>query len=314
MRNSSIITKYFGTFDLNEKSRRDILYAFVFYLLCFVTGWLASIPQLTYDPYQKSIVTKILDICAAVGPTVWCLILNKIRPCIERPVRRSLGLGLGKRKRTLWISVFALLVTPILDISIPIAAHYAGILDLPMQEPRVRWVLIIGFIPFTAVFILPCLFEEIGWRGFLLPKLMSLGQLPALFLSGALWGFWHIPTKLAGINGGHLRFPFLYYFLYALVCFPFFNTLFGVLVGWTRLKSGSIWPAVIMHAAYDCTATTLPMFFAHGFPRDEHLLNSPLLSANPLHTSITGWPGWILLSVVIAIMVVCKQLPVKDPL
>jgi membrane protease YdiL (CAAX protease family) len=210
--------------------------------------------------------------------------------------------------------VFVLLVTPILDISIPIAAHYAGILDLPMQEPRVRWVLIISFIPSIALFILPCLLEEIGWRGFLLPKFMSLGQLPALFLSGALWGFWHISSKLINIHNGYPCVSFLYAFLYTLVFFPFFNTLFGVLVGWTRLKSGSIWPAVIMHAAYDCTETVLPIFFAHGFPRDEHLLNSPLLSADPLHTSIIGWPGWILLSVVIAIMVVCKQLPVKDPL
>jgi membrane protease YdiL (CAAX protease family) len=206
--------------------------------------------------------------------------------------------------------MFVLLGTPILYTSIPIAAHYAGILELPMQEPRVRWILIIGFIPFTAVLIPSCLLEEIGWRGFLLPKLMSLGQLPALFLSGALWGFWHTPFKFVDINNGHPRILFLY----ALVFFPFFNSLFGVLVGWTRLKSGSIWPAVIMHAAYDSTATVLPMFFAHGFPRDQHLLNSPLLSADLLHTSITGWPGWILLSVVIVIMVVCKQLPVKDPL
>jgi len=310
MRNSSIVAKYFGIFNINEKPRRDVLYAFIFYLLCFVTVWLTYIPHLTYDPHRKSIVTIILELCGSVGPTVWCLILNKIRPCIEQPVWRSLGLGLGKKKRTLWISMFVLLVTPILYTSIPIAVHYAGILELPMQEPRLRWILLIGFIPFTAIFILPCLLEEIGWRGFLLPKLMSLGQLPALFLSGALWGFWHTPFKLVDINNGHPRILFLY----ALVFFPLFDSLFGVLVGWTRLKSGSIWPAVIMHAVYDSTATVLPMFFAHGFPRDQHLLNSPLLSADPLHTSITGWPGWILLSVVIAIMVVCKQLPVKDPL
>jgi len=206
--------------------------------------------------------------------------------------------------------MFVLLGTPILYMSMPIAAHCAGILDLPIQEPRLRWILLIGFIPSTAVFILPCLLEEIGWRGFLLPKLMPLGQLPALFLSGALWGLWHIPFKLVDINDGHPHIMLLS----ALVFFPLFSTFFGVLVGWTRLKSGSIWPAVIMHAAYDCTTTVLPIFFANGFPRDENLLKSPLLSADLLHTSIIGWPGWILLSVVIAIMIACKQLPVKDPL
>jgi len=30
--------------------------------------------------------------------------------------------------------------------------------------------------------------EELGWRGYLLPKLLPLGQIPAMIISGVIWG------------------------------------------------------------------------------------------------------------------------------
>jgi uncharacterized protein len=42
--------------------------------------------------------------------------------------------------------------------------------------------------------------EEIGWRGYLLPKLMPLGRWPAYLISGVIWGLWHAPIVWAGFN------------------------------------------------------------------------------------------------------------------
>lgn len=33
--------------------------------------------------------------------------------------------------------------------------------------------------------------EELGWRGFLLPRLLPIGQWKVILLSGAIWGIWH---------------------------------------------------------------------------------------------------------------------------
>lgn len=58
----------------------------------------------------------------------------------------------------------------------------------------------------TSVFIGPflngliALGEEIGWRGYLLPRLMPLGKLRAYLLLGVIWGLWHTPIILIGFT------------------------------------------------------------------------------------------------------------------
>jgi membrane protease YdiL (CAAX protease family) len=42
--------------------------------------------------------------------------------------------------------------------------------------------------------------EEYGWRGYLLPKLLPLGEFRASLLVGVIWAFWHTPALLAGLN------------------------------------------------------------------------------------------------------------------
>jgi membrane protease YdiL (CAAX protease family) len=56
--------------------------------------------------------------------------------------------------------------------------------------------LVIG--PFVNGFI--ALGEEIGWRGYLLPRLMPLGKVKAYILSGLVWGLWHTPLVLIGFT------------------------------------------------------------------------------------------------------------------
>ena len=88
--------------------------------------------------------------------------------------------------------------------------------------------------------------EEIGWRGFLLPRLARRwGFTKGCFLSGCIWAVWHYPALLfADYNAGTPR-------LYALSCFTVMVIGDAFIFGWFRMKSGSLWPAVMLHASHN---------------------------------------------------------------
>jgi membrane protease YdiL (CAAX protease family) len=50
-------------------------------------------------------------------------------------------------------------------------------------------------LPFT-------LGEEYGWRGYLLPRLLPLGEIRATLLVSLIWGPWHVPFLLASTIRG----------------------------------------------------------------------------------------------------------------
>jgi membrane protease YdiL (CAAX protease family) len=88
--------------------------------------------------------------------------------------------------------------------------------------------------------------EEVGWRGFLVPELakqMSFTKLS--LLSGIIWAVWHSPILLfADYNAGTNRW-------YALVCFAVMVVSQCFVYAWLRLKSGSLWSAVLLHASHN---------------------------------------------------------------
>ena len=89
--------------------------------------------------------------------------------------------------------------------------------------------------------------EEIGWRGYMLPRLLAAaGVLPAMLVVGFLHGVWHMPLLLGT--------PYYHGAGNPVVVVPMFLatlTLAGVVFGWLRLASGSVWPVAVAHAAWN---------------------------------------------------------------
>jgi membrane protease YdiL (CAAX protease family) len=101
---------------------------------------------------------------------------------------------------------------------------------------------ILGVISSTA----RALGEEIGWRGFLLPRLVQqVGFTWGCLLSGCIWAVWHYPGLLfADYNAGTRP-------AFALTCFTLMVIADSYIFGWMRLKSGSLWTAAVMHASHN---------------------------------------------------------------
>lgn len=104
-------------------------------------------------------------------------------------------------------------------------------------------------IDLILMVVVNCVFglvEEIGWRGYLLPHLLPLGQMRALLLSGLLHGVWHLPLILLTpfYHPGGDRLIVVSLFLLTL-------TAAGVLYGYLRFTSESVWPVGIAHGIYN---------------------------------------------------------------
>ncbi len=88
--------------------------------------------------------------------------------------------------------------------------------------------------------------EEIGWRGFLVPELAKdLDWIRVSFYSGVIWVLWHTPIIL--FSDYHSSTPIWFGWL----CFA------GMVMGscfaytWLRLKSNSVWTAVLLHGGHN---------------------------------------------------------------
>jgi membrane protease YdiL (CAAX protease family) len=136
--------------------------------------------------------------------------------------------------------------------------------------------------------------EEIGWRGFLLPRLMQLGirQWPALLISGAVWGLWHAPIVLQGHN--YPDHPYL-----GIVMMTVFTMLLAVIFGWLQLASGSVWVPAAAHGALNGIAGV------------------PILILSPHDATLGGTLasiiGWIPIAVFVAWLVYSRRVPVRHP-
>jgi membrane protease YdiL (CAAX protease family) len=117
-----------------------------------------------------------------------------------------------------------------------------GRLDLTNYHGAIS--LLLNLIVGLIISSLYALAEEIGWRGYLLPHLLPLGRMRALLLSGLLHGIWHLPLMLLTpfYHGSGNRLIVVVLFLLTL-------TVAGVLYGYLRLTSGSVWPVALAHGA-----------------------------------------------------------------
>ncbi len=87
--------------------------------------------------------------------------------------------------------------------------------------------------------------EEFGWRGFMLTRLVDAGFERPLLVSGLVWSAWHLPLILSGQYASGPS-PSL-----SAATFVASTTAAGYVAARVRLESGSVWPAVILHASWN---------------------------------------------------------------
>jgi membrane protease YdiL (CAAX protease family) len=174
----------------------------------------------------------------------------------------------------------------------------AGGIALPQINP---WTIVISQTVVAIVIspilnALPVLGEEFGWRAYLQPKLMVLGGRKALVLMGIVWGVWHWPVILMGYEYG-FNYPGATWL--GCLVFLWFTILASIFLGWATLRAGSVWPAVIGHAALNGFAN----IFAFFVQDDPNLLLGPAVNG------IIGSIGFTVVALLILLRAGALDLP-----
>jgi membrane protease YdiL (CAAX protease family) len=125
---------------------------------------------------------------------------------------------------------------------VPVWASGLGGFDLAKFQTPVATFVFLG----SLQSILSATGEELGWRGFLVPALAERFSLArTAIVSGTIWAAWHVPLIVgAGYNAGTST-P------YAIVCFAVMVISLSFPLAWLRLRSGSVWPAALLHASHN---------------------------------------------------------------
>jgi len=115
------------------------------------------------------------------------------------------------------------------------------------------YVTSVAFISMLALFAEGTLYaahsavgEEIGWRGYLTPKLFQkYSPFQISLIIGVIWSVWHYPIIVLGLYGTEVSV------FYQLVCFSLMIIGTNFIYTWFRIKSGSLWTGLFLHSSHN---------------------------------------------------------------
>ena len=279
----------------------------IFLVLAFLISWSLFLVPLAFknaDTQTLQLITTGAFSLAMWGPGIAAIVAT----LSTGKSFRDLNLGrLGPKRPYLWawflfpiLAVGTGLVTLLLGLAkfdpemTLISESLAMIPDTESISPALIIAAQVGAaITLAPLFnMLFALGEEIGWRGFLLPKLLPLGQWKAILISNVIWGLWHAPAILQGLN--YPGYPVVGVFMMIV-----FTILLGTILSWLYLNTKSPWAPALAHGSVNAVASLPLIFLVPGF---NIALGGTLASV----------AGWIPLGFFVLWLAMTRRVPVED--
>jgi membrane protease YdiL (CAAX protease family) len=214
----------------NIERSKTLWHIVIFSVLVNVVAWIA--PALGGTPSSPGL-----------GFVLWGtapLVVSLIMRLVTRDWS-DLGIKPAFRKNVWWY-LFSLLAFPaimLLTLLIGVLFSVSTVSEFPLGQ----------FLKTTLtalpIFFIFAIFEEVGWRGYLSPKLDALGV--NRFISSGIvalvWATWHLPyiRELSWVYSSEDLTAFIPRFY--LLCFAL-----SFVYGEVRSITGTFWPAVLFHA------------------------------------------------------------------
>ncbi len=193
--------------------------------------------------YYLVINSKVIGISPFIAMLclMWCPALSAIITSLayEKNIR-GIGWKLG---RVRWLVIGYTLPICYSTLAYGIIWLFGFAIINPNYQFNIFSLIILGTL-FNIAFAAG---EEIGWRGFLVPHLYKLtgSFTKTSLITGIIWSVWHFPLIISGVYLAKMPMDFQLLFLVITVTAMTFP------ISWLRLKSGSVWPAVLLHASHN---------------------------------------------------------------
>jgi membrane protease YdiL (CAAX protease family) len=179
----------------------------------------------------------------------------------------------------------ALFLSPVLQFASVLLTSWLTSVPVDYSHPMIR-----DFVPFDApllalitswiLFEVLTNGEEMGWRGYILPRLQArFNALISSLIVGLIWSVWHLPKFLGtGLSGER---SFLW--------FTIAHLALAVLYTWLYNNSrGSLLLVVLFHATQNATGMFLPTSFAVPGGIMENLMIVLYVAAAVVVTLVAG--------------------------
>jgi membrane protease YdiL (CAAX protease family) len=156
---------------------------------------------------------------------------------------KDLGIKPNFKGNLLWYLISILVYPIVIILALLIGSLIGGVFFLDFSASQIGLLLRAALIGIAIGFV-KNIFEEFSWRGYLAPKIYSLGLniFVGHILVGLIWGGWHL---------AYLRFVLSYLPTESLVTlvprFLLGTIAVSIVYGEIRLRINSVWPAVLMH-------------------------------------------------------------------
>ena len=243
---------------------------FFFFLMSYAFSWIILIPYLlSVWGILRGNFSFLYTLKPFVGPTLAAIIMTGITEGKAGLLRLRQRLQQRRAGRQWYLFILlgipALLLLGIVIQPEALASFQGLTLRLLVSYP----------VYFVIVFFGVALPEEIGWRGFALPRMqLRYGPLWGTLLLGVLWAFWHLLFFLTPVHGGGPGTGFAT-FLTNFSIFFLMVMAVAIITTWVfNHTRGSIFISNLVHASVDTPQLVwIPLFLAV----DETRLNLAVL-------------------------------------
>jgi len=220
---------------MNSYNRHSIIF---YVIIAYGTTWCITISLIFYYHSINYEIRELWHALGSIGPTIAGLTIISTR-------KRKKGL-IQLKDRFLKVNdkkLFLIALSPliILALILPFEAIF-GLFDYNTFLKNNNLRDIKSFILFFLPSLCYGLFEEIGWRGYLLPELQNFyTALKSTIILTVIWWLWHIPMFFYRFD---LYFSLIFMFPLMLSGSIAFTFLFNQ-------SGGSVLMIIIFHISYD---------------------------------------------------------------